>query len=119
MKWKLERRNYVKGKVVHGKLYDHEGKEICHTLENIEIDETTGFMRCLCKGEYELSTTMLAVGAGAYNRKDCRILVGEEHPSVYVKDCLLHSATVYTEVRRRISQYERRHRGEHIVLEVK
>lgn len=118
MTWKLERRNYIRNTVVRGILYDHEGKEICHTLENMEHDETTGFMRCLCRGEYELTVGMLAIGAGAYGRSDCRIVVGGKHPSVYVKDCLLHSATVYETVRKRIRQYERRHKNKHIKLEV-
>lgn len=118
MKWKLERRIYVKNKIAHGMLYDHEGKVVCHTLENIERDETTGFMRCLRKGEYDMKTTMLGIGTGAYNRKDCMILVGEAHPSAYVKDCLLHSATVHKAILKRIRQYEYRHKGEHIVLEV-
>lgn len=110
------RQYYVKGRIAHGVLYDHENKEICHTLENIERDRITDFMHCLCPGEYELDLTMLGIGAGAYGNNSFRILVGEEHPSPYVRDCLLHSPTTYLKVAKRIHQYERRHRGKRITL---
>lgn len=112
----MKRQYYVKGRIAHGVLYDHENKEICHTLENIERDRITDFMHCLSPGEYKLDLTMLGIGAGAYGNNSFRILVGEEHPSPYVRDCLLHSPTTYLKVAKRIHQYERRHKGECITL---
>lgn len=117
MDWILKRKWYINHKVIHGILYSEMGDVICHTLENIEPDKT-GQAHCLPEGVHPLTAKMLALGAGAYGRKDSKIVVGQNHPSPIVRDCLLHSPNTYYNLTRRVSQWNRRHKSEPIMLTI-
>lgn len=112
----LERRMYIRDKVVAGRL-SWDGELVCQTLESIVTDPETGKPYCLSEGIYKLSIDMFTPGAGCYGVKDWRIRIGDAIPS-YIPDVLLHSATVYDRFRKRINQHHHRHRGEPLYLTI-
>lgn len=117
MDWILKRKWYINHKVIHGILYDEMGDPICHTLENMELDNN-GQTHCLPEGVHPLTSQMLTHSAGAYGKKDNKIIVGQKHPSPLVKDCLLHSPDTYYTLTRRVAQWNRRHKTDPLMLTI-
>lgn len=93
------------------------GDPICHTLENMEPNKK-GQAHCLPEGVHPLTEKMLTHSAGAYHRKDDKIIVGQNHPSPSVRDCLLHSHDTYERLTRRIRQWNHRHKSDTLMVTI-